>query len=99
MTNYIEKDKNKRVNFIKKEHSRKILKAISHNMNLSPSLRLKANFLLSELPKNSSLTRVKNRCVISGRGRFLIGKVNLSRLMLRHLAGKGFIPGLRKSSW
>jgi small subunit ribosomal protein S14 len=99
MTKYIEKDKNKRINFLNEENSRKVLKTISHNLNLSVSLRLKANLSLSELPKNSSLSRIKNRCVLTGRGRFLIGKFNLSRLMIRHLARSGLIPGLRKSSW
>lgn len=99
MIKSIEKDKNKRLNFLKQESSRKVLKSISYNTNLSQPLRLKANLSLSELPKNSSLTRTKNRCILTGRGRFLIGKFNLSRLMLRHLARNGYLPGLRKSSW
>lgn len=99
MIKSIQKDKKKRLNFLKEESSRKVLKAISYNMNLSSSLRLKANLSLSELPKDSSPTRAKNRCILTGRGRFLLGKFNLSRLALRRLARSGSIPGLRKSSW
>lgn len=99
MTKSIEKDKKKRASFLKQENSRKILKSISYNTNLSQPLRLKANLSLSELPKNSSLARTKNRCVLTGRGRFIIGKFNLSRLMLRRLVRDGHLPGLRKSSW
>lgn len=99
MIKSIEKDKNKRLNFLRQEVSRKILKAISYNTNLEASLRKKVNLTLSELPKNSSPTQIKKRCVITGRGRFLIGKFNLSRLMVRHLARKGLLPGIKKSSW
>jgi len=95
----IEKDKTIRLNYLKNESKRKVLKAISQNTNLPLSIRLQANLHLSELPKNSSPSRIKNRCILSGRGRFLIGKYKLSRLMLRYLARNGVVPGLRKSSW
>jgi len=99
MTKYIQKDKHKRIDFLQEESERKVLKSISHNLKVPNSVRLKACLSLSELPKNSSLSRIKKRCIVTGRGRFLIGQFNLSRLMLRRLAQSGFIPGLRKSSW
>ena len=99
MKQSVEKDQRNRNLFFKYESGRKVLKAISCNQNLSNSMRLKANLSLSYLPKNSSPTRVKKRCILTGRGRFILGQFNMSRMMFRQLAREGFIPGLRKSSW
>jgi small subunit ribosomal protein S14 len=54
---------------------------------------------LQLLPKNSSVTRLKNRCQISGRPRGYYRKFGISRLVLREMALRGEIPGLKKSSW
>lgn len=54
---------------------------------------------LQKLPKNSSPTRLKNRCNITGRGRGYLRDFGLSRIKFRELASVGEIPGVRKSSW
>jgi small subunit ribosomal protein S14 len=54
---------------------------------------------LQKLPKNSSPTRVKNRCAISGRSRGYMRAFGLSRIQFRELAREGKIPGVKKSSW
>lgn len=54
---------------------------------------------LQKLPKNSSPTRLKNRCGITGRGRGYLRDFGLSRIKFRELASVGEIPGVRKSSW
>ncbi len=54
---------------------------------------------LQLLPKNASVTRLKNRCQISGRPRAYYRKFGVSRLVLREMALRGEIPGLKKSSW
>ena len=54
---------------------------------------------LQSLPKNSSPTRVRNRCGITGRGRAYMRHFGLSRIKFRELAAVGEIPGVRKSSW
>jgi len=46
-----------------------------------------------------SLTKVVNRCVLTGRGRAVYRSLKISRIMLRELANKGELPGIRKSSW
>lgn len=99
MKKSMEKDKKKRIHFFKNECQRKILKSIFHNMSLPTSLRFKAGLSLSMLPKNSSPTRIKKRCVLTGRGRFILRPFNLSRLALRKLVRDGLVPGLHKSSW
>ena len=54
---------------------------------------------LQKLPKNSSPVRLKNRCIFTGRTRGYYRKFGVSRLVLREMALKGEIPGLKKASW
>ena len=54
---------------------------------------------LQKLPRNSSPTRIRNRCSMSGRPRAYIGKFGVSRIQFRELALAGKIPGVTKSSW
>lgn len=54
---------------------------------------------LSKLPRNSSPTRLHNRCSITGRPHAYIGKFGISRIKFRELAYKGQIPGVKKASW
>lgn len=72
-----------------------ILKA--HDVSLDD--KLKAQFDLQKLPRDSSRTRYRVRCEITGRGRGNYRKYRLSRIKLRELFVKGEIPGLVKSSW
>lgn len=54
---------------------------------------------LQKLPKNSSPTRIHNRCMETGRARSFYRKFGVSRLVLREKALNGEIPGLKKASW
>ena len=54
---------------------------------------------LSKLPRDASPTRSHNRCELTGRSRAYLRKFKVSRIMLRELALKGMIPGLKKASW
>jgi small subunit ribosomal protein S14 len=64
------------------------------------SLKNAGNYLeLQKLPRNSSPTRIRNRCVLTGRGRGVYRKFGLCRNMLRQLSLEGKIPGIRKASW
>ncbi|MEJ2193468.1 MAG: 30S ribosomal protein S14 [Ignavibacteriaceae bacterium] len=54
---------------------------------------------LQKLPRNSSPVRLKNRCIFTGRTRGYYRKFGVSRLVLREMALKGEIPGLKKASW
>ncbi len=54
---------------------------------------------LQKLPRNSSPSRVKNRCAVSGRSRGYLRDFGLSRIQFRELAREGKIPGVKKSSW
>jgi len=54
---------------------------------------------LAKLPRNSSPTRLKNRCSETGRARGYIRTFGLSRISFREHASKGEVPGVTKSSW
>ena len=54
---------------------------------------------LQKLPRNSSPTRLRNRCSVTGRGKGVYRKFGLCRNMFRQLALDGKLPGVRKSSW
>jgi len=94
-------EKNERRRRLAKMYSnrRAKLKAIVHDKNLPVEDRFAATLKLAELPRNSSKTRIRNRCELSGRPRAYYRKHKLSRIALRELGSKGLIPGLVKSSW
>lgn len=54
---------------------------------------------LQKLPRNSSPSRVRNRCSQTGRPRSVYRKYGVCRNVFRQLALEGKIPGMRKSSW
>ncbi len=75
------------------------LKKIISNSNTSNINRWKAIVKLQLLPKDSSYIRSKNRCLLTGRPHGYLRKFGLSRIKFREFAFKGYIPGLKKSSW
>ena len=95
----IEKN-NRRRRLAKKFSGRRTrLKAIASDKTKPIEERFAASLKLAEMPRNSSPTRIRNRCEISGRPRAFYRKHKLSRIALRELGSKGMIPGLLKSSW
>ena len=91
---------NKRIKLTNKYYSkRKELKEIVMNKKLSLEERFKAQQKLSKLPRNSSRTRIVNRCQITGRPHGVYRKLKISRIALRQLGLQGKIPGMIKSSW
>lgn len=94
-------EKNKRRMGLVKRYAakRQKLRAMARDEKLSPEDRFAARLKLAELPRNSSSTRVRNRCALTGRPRGTYRKFRLSRMALRELASRGQIPGMVKSSW
>ncbi len=78
---------------------RDALKAIANDESRPLEERFDARLKLAELPRNSSKTRIRNRCVLTGRPRAYYRKLKMSRIALRDLASAGQIPGMTKSSW
>jgi len=75
------------------------LKATLVNPNTTDEDFYSAQKKLQKLPRNSSPTRVRNRCSLSGRPRGYKRKYGVSRITFRELALAGKIPGVIKSSW
>ena len=78
---------------------REALKAIAKDRNVAPEDQFAARLKLAKLPRNSSKTRIRNRCLVTGRPRAYYRKLKMSRISLRDLGSSGLIPGLVKSSW
>ena len=95
----IEKN-NKRARMAKSYAAKRArLKAITKDETASPEDRFNANLKLAALPRNSSPTRYRLRCELSGRSRGNYRKFKISRIAMRDLASDGMIPGMVKSSW
>ncbi len=75
------------------------LKAIVRDVNTPDEERLAAQAKLNSLPRDSSPSRARNRCSITGRPHGVYRKFGLGRNKLREAAMKGEIPGLTKASW
>jgi len=96
MKNLIERDKLRR-NLVKKHEIHKLnlkLKGLKSNQN-----QWYYFLKLSNFPKDSSITRIRNRCVKTGRARGNLKNFKLSRIAFRELALSGNLPGVNKSSF
>jgi small subunit ribosomal protein S14 len=98
-TSSIEKNKKRRKMTKQYGGRRARLKAIARDKKLPLEERFAATLKLAEVPRNSSATRIRNRCEITGRSRAYYRKLKMSRIALRELGARGLIPGLVKSSW
>ena len=78
---------------------RKALKDIIMNRELPLDERFAAQMKLSEMPRDGSFIRVRNRCLVTGRPRGNYRKFKMSRIAFRELASTGQVPGILKSSW
>tara|TARA_B100000989_G_C19123632_1_gene296410 strand:- start:92 stop:397 length:306 start_codon:yes stop_codon:yes gene_type:complete len=90
----------KRIKLFKKFKNKhdKLLK-IANNKKMSADEQFQARLKLSKIPRNASKVRIRNRCIVTGRGRGVYRKFNLSRIAFRELSSIGQIPGITKSSW
>jgi len=98
-TSSIEKNKRRRKLASQYASKRKRLKEIADDLSKPGEERFAARIKLAEMPRNSSPTRIRNRCEITGRARGYYRKLKMCRNQLRELASQGLIPGMVKSSW
>ena len=78
----------------------KRMKLVAQYAQKRAALKREGNFEeLQKLPRNSSPTRIKNRCAVTGRARGYMRDFGLSRIAFRELAREGKIPGVKKASW
>ena len=94
-------NRNLRVQALVKQYAAKrvALKKVANDENRPLEERFEARLKLAELPRSSSRTRIRNRCLVTGRPRAFYRKLKMSRIALRDLGSHGLIPGLVKSSW
>lgn len=78
---------------------RAALKAIIRDVKTSDDERWEAQLKLQQLPRDSSPSRQRNRCGLTGRPHGFYRKFGLGRNKLREAAMRGDVPGLYKSSW
>jgi small subunit ribosomal protein S14 len=98
-TSAVEKNKKRRKMVDRFAARRAALKAIIMDQDKPIEERFRAQLKLAALPRNSSKTRIRNRCEVTGRPRAYYRKLRMSRVALRELGNNGLIPGLVKSSW
>lgn len=99
MTNYIQRDKKKRFLYLKYELKRLQLNSVINDLTFSKKIRYQCLEKLNKLPRNSSKSRVKNRCFLTGRGHSVFKFCGLSRIKFRELASQGLLTGVTKASW
>ena len=95
----IEREKKRQKLVDKYATKRAALKEIAADQDKPMEERFKARLKLAKLPRNSSATRLHNRCSLTGRPHAYYRKLKVSRIALRELGSIGQIPGLVKSSW
>ena len=98
-TSSIEKNNKRKKMSASAAAKRAKLKGIVMDQKVSLEERFAASLKLAAMPRNSSPTRIRNRCEVSGRPRAFYRKVRMSRIALRELGNLGQVPGLVKSSW
>lgn len=99
MKNIVKRDQKRRNLFLKNELKRVQYKSLIKNFSIDGKTKKECVTKLNRMPRNSSLARVKNRCVLSGRGRAVYRFCRLSRIRFRELAAQGLVLGVSKSSW
>ena len=95
----VEREKKRQKLVDKYATKRAALKVIASDESKPMEERFKARLKLAKLPRNSSATRLHNRCQLTGRPHAYYRKLKVSRIMLRELGSNGQIPGMVKSSW
>jgi len=95
----LERENKRRLLTVKYEKKRAALKQVYMDKTLSVEARLIIQGMLEKLPRDSSKTRLHNRCLLTGRPRSVYRYFGLSRIKMRELALAGKLPGVLKASW
>lgn len=95
---FLIKDKKRRELFKYYEIRKIILKSLLCNYKLNFIEKNCIRYYLNKLPKNSFKNRLRNRCILSGKGSGILSKYRLSRIMLKQYALLGYIAGVQKNS-
>ena len=95
----IAREKKRASLYLKYKAKRDDLKKILNSVSSSYEDKEIAQIAMQKLPRDSSRSRMRNRCNITGRPHGYYRKFGLSRNKLREAAMRGDVPGLTKASW
>ena len=95
----IEREKKRQILVGKYAAKRAALKEAAKDESKTMEDRFAARLKLAKLPRNSSASRMHNRCQLTGRPHAYYRKLKISRIALRELGSSGQLPGVVKSSW
>jgi len=98
-TSKIVKNEDRKILVARHAAKRAQLKKVIQNPKSTDEEKAAAYAALRKMPRDSSATRIRNRCSFSGRPRGFLRQFGLSRIALRDMALNGFIPGVKKASW
>ena len=93
------KNEDRKVLVARYAEKRAALKEIIRKPASTDEERQAAYDKLRKMPRDSSKTRIRNRCAMTGRPRAFLRQFGLSRITFREMALNGLIPGVRKASW
>ena len=93
------KNEDRKVLVARYAEKRAALKEIIRKPSTTDEERQAAYDKLRSMPRDSSKTRIRNRCAMTGRPRAFLRQFGLSRITFREMALQGLIPGVRKASW
>lgn len=98
-TSSIEKQKRREKCVKNNWQKRADLRSRGKDLSLSEEDRFQARIALNKMRRDTSPSRLKNRCQLTGRPHAFLRKFKLSRICFRELASRGMIPGVVKASW
>jgi len=98
-TSQVLRDRRRKKLIAKYAQKRAELRAKLKDADVSIDEKLEVQKQFAKLPRNSCPTRLNRRCEVTGRSHGYYRKFSVSRIVLRELALKGQLPGVRKSSW
>jgi small subunit ribosomal protein S14 len=98
-TSKIVKNEERKAIVARYAEKRAALRAVIDSVTTSDAEKQEAYAKLRKLPRDSSKTRIRNRCAMTGRPRAFLRQFGLSRITFREMALQGLIPGVRKASW
>ena len=96
-TKYIKKDIQFRSFFKQNEKKNKLFKSLFTDLRLKKNVSL--NLTKQNLIIETNIVRINNRCILTGRGNFVLSFFKISRIKFRELVSVGALLGVRKSSW
>lgn len=99
INNFSRLDDKKRFYFLRNELKLLKLKSIYNDLSLPKTVRNRAYLKLAQLINLGKKQKIKNRCIISSRGKGVYKNLGISRISLRRFGHQGFILGLSKASW